>query len=132
MSFRKWLTTEYSHNQLADIANHGCQGGVSGMIYYTECKRLYGEYCGDIHEIMGEYCDATGEEFPQYVAKELNNFDGFACAALWFAAEWVAQEVTQGEYIDDDGASAEDQDGEEEYPTDESRSYGPRFASTYR
>ena len=101
MNFKKWLTTEYSHNQLADIANHGCSGGVSGMIYYDECKRLYSEYCGDIHEIMDEYCDATGEEFPQYVAKELNSFGTFACAALWFATEWVAHEVTQGEYVEE-------------------------------
>lgn len=101
MNFKKWLTTEYSHNQLADMANHGCSGGVSGMIYYTECKKLYSEFCGDIHEIFGEYCDATGEDFPPYVAKELQTFDGFACAALWFAAEWIAQEVTQGEYIEE-------------------------------
>ena len=132
VNFQKWLTTNYSHNELADIANHGCQGGVSGMIYYTECKKLYGEFCGDIHSIMGEYCDATGEAFPQYVAKELNDFNGFACSALWFAAEWVAQEITQGEYVNEDEVSAQDQDfEEEEYPTDESRSYGPRIASAY-
>ena len=132
VNFQKWLTTNYSHNELADIANHGCQGGVSGMIYYTECKKLYGEFCGDIHSIMGEYCDATGEEFPHYVAKELHNFDGFACAALWFAAEWIAHEITQGEYVNEDEVSAQDQDfEEEEYPTDESRSYGPRIASAY-
>lgn len=132
VNFQKWLTTNYSHNELADIANHGCQGGVSGMIYHTECNKLYGEFCGDIHSIMGEYCDATGEAFPQYVAKELNDFNGFACSALWFAAEWVAQEITQGEYVNEDEVSAQDQDfEEEEYPTDESRSYGPRIASAY-
>ena len=75
------------------------------MIYYDECKRLYSEYCGDIHEIMGEYCDATGEDFPPYVAKELQTFDGFACASLWFAAEWVAHEVTQGEYVEESDAA---------------------------
>lgn len=101
MDFRKWLTTEYSHNQLADIANHGCSGGVSGMIYYSECKRLYAEFCGDIHAIMGEYCDATGEDYPPFVARALLDFDGFTCAALWFAAEWVAHEETQGEYIEE-------------------------------
>ena len=108
MNFKKWLTTEYSHNELADIANHGCSGGVSGMIYYTDCTKLYLEYCGDIHEIIAKSCDATGEEFPQYVAKELNNFDGFACASLWFAAEWIAHEITQGEYISDDMAKVEE------------------------
>ena len=98
MNFTKWMTTHYDHNQLADIANHGCSGGVSGMIYYSECNKLYSEFCGDIHEIIGQYCDETGEDYPAYVAKELGNFNGFACAALWFAAEWVAYQETQGEY----------------------------------
>lgn len=102
MNFKKWLTSNYDREQLADISNYGCQGGVSGMIYYDECKKLYGEFAGDIHEIIGEYCDATGEDYPEYVAKELQNFDTFACAALWFAAEWVAYEVTQGEYMEEE------------------------------
>jgi hypothetical protein len=113
MNFRKWMTTEYSHNQLADIANHGCQGGVSGMIYYTDCSKLYGEYAGDIHDIIAEYCDATGENFPEYVAKELQTFNGFACAALWFAAEWIAHEVTQGEYIDENEEETEEEGADE-------------------
>jgi hypothetical protein len=128
MNFKKWLTTEYSHNQLADIANHGCQGGVSGMIYHHELRDIYAEYAEDIHNILGEYCDATGENYPEYVAKELCNLNGFTGACVWFAAEWVAHEVTQGEYIDDDEVRASDQD-DEEYPTDESRSYGPHYAS---
>ena len=100
MNFHKFMTENYSHNELADIANHGCSGGVSGMIYYSDCIKLYGEYAGDIHEIIGQYCDATGEKYPEYIAKELQHFGGFATAALWFAAEWVAQEITHGEYVE--------------------------------
>lgn len=108
MNFQKWLTSNYDRDELETMANHGCSGGVSGMIYYDECKKLYAEYAGDIHEIIEEYCDATGEDYPEYIAKELGDFGGFACAALWFAAEWVAREVIEGD----------------EMPTDESRSYG--------
>ena len=99
MDFRKYITTEYDHNTLADIANHGCSGGVSGLIYNVDLQRLYGEYAGDIHAIIGEYCDATGEKFPEYIAKELGNFTNFANACVWFAVEWIAYEATQGEYV---------------------------------
>lgn len=101
MNFRKYITSEYDHNTLADIANHGCSGGIGGLIYHDELKRLYGEYAGDIHEIIGEYCDQTGEKFPEYVAKELDNFNSFTCAAVWFAVEWIAYEITQGEYVEE-------------------------------
>jgi len=99
-NFREYLKENYGHNELADIANHGCSGGISGMIYYSDCIRLYTKFADDIHEIMGQYCDETGEKYPEYVAKELQHFGGFACAALWFAAEWVAHEITQGEYVE--------------------------------
>jgi hypothetical protein len=101
MDFRKYITTQYDHNTLADIANHGCSGGIGGLIYYTELKDLYGEYAGDIHAIFDEYCDQTGEEFPSYVAKELGCFNSFVSAAVWFAVEWIAHEATQGEYIEE-------------------------------
>jgi len=99
-NFKEYLKENYGHNELADIANHGCSGGIGGMIYYSDCIRLYTKYADDIHEIMGQYCDETGEKYPEYVAKELQTFSGFACAALWFAAEWVANEITHGEYVE--------------------------------
>lgn len=105
MDFRKYITSNYDHNTLADIANHGCSGGIGGLIYYTELSKLYGEYCGDIHAIIGEYCDQAGEEFPAYVAKELGDFNSFVSAAVWFAVEWIAHEATQGEYIEESEAA---------------------------
>ena len=101
MNFQKYITSQYSHNELADIANHGCSGGVSGLIYYTELKQLYREYAGDIHEIIGQWCDETGEKYPECVAKELGCFDMFVSAVVWFAVEWIAYQQTQGEYIEE-------------------------------
>ena len=98
--FKQWMIDNYEHNQLADIANHGCSGGVSGMIYYTENEALYKRFSDDLHKIVEEYRDATGEN-PRYVSDELGDFVRFANAMVWFAAEWIAHELTQGEYIEE-------------------------------
>lgn len=99
-SFTKWLKDNYSHNELADIANHGCTGGISGMIYYRETYALYQEFSASLHETLTAYKDATGE-WPKYVTDELGDDVRFANALVWFAAEWIAQELTHGEYIEE-------------------------------
>lgn len=98
--FKQWMIDNYDHNELADIANHGCTGGVGGMIYYTETVALYKRFADDLHAIVAEYHDAVGE-WPRYVTDELGDFTRFANAIVWFAAEWVAHELTQGEYIEE-------------------------------
>lgn len=84
--FKQWMIENYDHNQLADIANHGCCGGVSGMIYYTETAALYKRFAEELHELLAEYKDATGEQ-PRYVVDELGEYFRFANAVVWFAAE---------------------------------------------
>jgi hypothetical protein len=95
--FKTWLKDNYSHNELADIANHGCSGGVGGMIYYRETEAIYKKFSFDLHEILEEYRDNVGT-FPDYVISELGNSHSFANAVVWICAEMVAQEITQGEY----------------------------------
>jgi len=100
-TFKQWLVDNYEHNELADIANHGCAGGVGGMVYYTETVKLYAQFKEALHQTLEEYKDATGE-WPQYVVDELGDDVRFANAVVWFAAEWIAQNITQGEYFDAD------------------------------
>lgn len=100
-SFKIYITENYSHNELADIANHGCSGGVSGLIYYNELISLYQKYMADIHEIVGEYMDETGgDQMPEFITKELAHAGGFASAIVWFAVEYIAYNKTQGEYLE--------------------------------
>ena len=99
-TFKQYLIDNYEHNTIADMANHGCSGGVVGMIYYTETLALYKEYSESLHETLNEYKDATGE-WPSYVVDELGDEVRFANAIVWFCAEWIAQEITQGEYVEE-------------------------------
>jgi hypothetical protein len=94
------MIDNYEHNQLADIANHGCSGGVGGMIYYTETEAIYKRFAHELHEIIAEYKDETGE-LPAYIVNDLDNHPSFMNSMVWFCAEWIAHELTQGEYIEE-------------------------------
>lgn len=99
-AFKQWMIDNYSHNELADIANHGCTGGVSGMIYYTETEKIYKQFAHELHEIIAEYKDQTGE-FPSYIVNDLDNYPSFMNSMVWFGAEWAAHDITGGIYQDD-------------------------------
>lgn len=99
--FKQYMLDNYSHNELADIANHGCTNGVGGMIYYKETEAIYRKYAYELHEILAEYKDNTGE-FPSYVITDLDNFPSFVNSLVWLGAEWAAHEITGGLYTHDD------------------------------
>jgi hypothetical protein len=99
-AFTEWMKENYTHNEMADMTNHGVTGGFCGLIYYTETCALYKRFSEELHQIVAEYHDATGLH-PSYIVDELGDYVRFANAVVWFAAEWVAYEVTQGEYIEE-------------------------------
>lgn len=98
--FKQWLIDNYEQNTLADMANHGCTGGIGGLIYYKETFALYQEFSASLHETMQAYKEETGE-WPQYVIEELGDDIRFANALVWFAAEYLANELTHGIYEDE-------------------------------
>ena len=83
------MADTYSVEELADIATHGCEGGVSGMIYYEETTAIYNEYADDLHAIVGEWKDETGM-LPMYITDNLDNGRMFRNSMVWFAAELIA------------------------------------------
>ena len=101
-TFKQYMADNYEHNELAEIAIHGCASGcASGMIYYSETIALFDKYRDDLFEIMANYRDEIGgESLPDYV-KNPDTFTSFANSVVWFCAEAVAYEKTQGEYIDE-------------------------------
>lgn len=98
-TFKQHMAETYSHNELADMANHGATAGYHGLIWTNDVLSLYISHSAALHEILAEYKDNTGE-FPQYVIDHMYDADQFQSAVVYFAAEWVAYELTQGEYQD--------------------------------
>lgn len=92
-SFEQYMMDNYTTEELQDIAIHGCQGGVSGMIYYTETTALYEQFQDDLHEIVDTYMTDTGAQ-PDYIYKHIGNNMQFKNAMVWFCAELLAQNLT--------------------------------------
>jgi len=97
--FVQYLGHRYSHNELADMANHGANTGHSGLIWTRDLINLFDEYGTELFEIMADYADVVGgEALPDYVRKNGNSYDGFIGAVVYFCAEYVAYQLTGGEY----------------------------------
>ena len=97
-TFKQHMVNTYSHNELADMANHGSNTGHHGLIWTVDLLELYKEHSAALHAILAEYKDETGE-LPKYVLDNMDDVELFQAAVVYFAAEWVAYEVTRGEYI---------------------------------
>ena len=41
-------------DEIKDVANYGCAGGVSGFIYYSETEKFYDEYEGEISDYLND------------------------------------------------------------------------------
>ena len=101
-ALEKHLRENYSHNELADCAKYGCQSGFGDFIYYSDTIKYFELFKEDCFDIINNYNEMTGEKgFPQYIQDNMETYTSFANAMIWFAVEWVADEITQGEYIEE-------------------------------
>ena len=106
-TFRDWLLHQYTHNELADICKHGAQNGYHGLIYYSETTALYNRYHEEIWDLLNDNYDALGfssclELIASFqTASNVNSDTQFKNLLVWYAAEEIAFDITQGEYIDE-------------------------------
>lgn len=92
-TFKQFLKDTYDKDELITIAEHGCQGGVGGMIYYTETCALYDKFAEELHDIVYNFEQDCGE-LPQSIIENIGCLTGFKNAMVWFCAELLAQEMT--------------------------------------
>ena len=55
------LDEEFTLDELADIATHGCAAGVHGFIYTIEIQRAYDKYEDEILDGLDQFADDLGE-----------------------------------------------------------------------
>lgn len=109
ISFRELMFSRFDDKEsgvVADeIAMHGCEGGVAGLIYYEETTDLYNVHGKEIFEIVQEYAEDSGwnsalDVFAGYSpSKNFIDTDAkFKNAMVWQAVEVLARDYCEREH----------------------------------
>lgn len=100
LKIRDWLLAGEAKEYftIKDIAEHGCEGGVSGLIYYKETARFHDDNEEEIWDIISRFADDSGQTLMQYlsvVAKDARTLTGLKNSLVWIAVEAVAQDIDE-------------------------------------
>ena len=91
-----WVKANLREN-LADIAQYGCQAGFPGISYYTDTVKLYDHFSEDIWKMLEEDADSLGEK---NILSMIAGFNGAGAVEndwtwknmlIWYAVERIAQ-----------------------------------------
>ena len=111
IKIKQWLV-EYEKQELGlikDIAEHGCEGGVTGLIYYFETSKFHDEHEDEIWSIVSRFAVDSGQTIMQYiavVAKDAGDLKQLKNNLVWIAVESVAQDLDEERQQPDAGEAA--------------------------
>ena len=74
-------------DEVYDITKHGCEGGVSGFIYYNEVRKFFFEHEDDIEDWMDELY------FGDNYLKEITDDDAITVCSLINKIVWIVVET---------------------------------------
>ena len=77
-------------DEIRDIATHGCEGGVSGFIFYKETREFFEKYEDDIEDVC---YDILGIDYLQQLSKGETCILGLINALVWFTVQAYCQTV---------------------------------------
>ena len=95
----KECLAEYEKQELgliADIAKHGCAGGVPGLTYYDETSSFYDQHEDEIWQVLTDTADAAGIKNGLQlfnICKDPSSLRVLKNDLVWFAVEVCAQEL---------------------------------------
>ena len=95
----KECLAEYEKQELgliADIAKHGCAGGVPGLTYYDETSSFYDQHEDEIWQVLRDTADAAGIKNGLQlfnICKDPSSLRVLKNDLVWFAVEVCAQEL---------------------------------------
>jgi len=100
IDIKQWLVLEEKKEVLLikDIAEHGCEGGVTGLIYYWETTKFHDEHEDEIWSIVSRFAVDSGQTIMQYiavVAKDAGDLKQLKNNLVWLAVESVAQDLDE-------------------------------------
>ena len=87
-TFREYLISEHKDN-LQDIANNGCSGGVHCMTSYEETTELYKLYANELLKVIADFNTEYSTQVSVYGSSE----DELYNTIVWAAAEIIASDI---------------------------------------
>lgn len=72
------------NDEIIDVANYGCSGGVSGFIYYHETNKFFDDFEDDIEDVC---FDVIGDDYLAVLAKCEDSIQGLKNKMVWFVVE---------------------------------------------
>ena len=119
-TFKDWMLNQFDRIALTDICRYGADSGWPELIYYHETLALYERYHDGIWNMLFDDCENQGyKTIPEFIATfkgtDVTDDSQFKNLLVWYAAERIAFDLTQGEYPcedeedDDDDFDADDE-----------------------
>ena len=81
---------------ISDIAEHGCAGGIGGLIYYNETAAFYDDHEDEVWQELSDAADAAGiaNGLMLYnICKNPTSLRTLKNDLVWFAVEVCAQRL---------------------------------------
>ena len=81
-------------DEIRDVANHGCQGGVSGFIYYSENEKFFDEHEDEIYNYLND-CEFSMKDLVHTgsTIRALKNDMVWCVVELWCQAQNIGNEL---------------------------------------
>lgn len=101
-TIKKWLLKNFKLEQIKDIANRGCSGGVMGLTYYSETTWFYSIFKVEIWGILEEAAENQDISVLKLIAESggADNVCGdetFKNQLCWIAVEIIAREIIRND-----------------------------------
>ena len=77
-------------DEIKDVANYGCSGGVPGLIYYKDTTEFFEQFEDDIEDVC---YDILGDDYLSLLSNEQTSVQGLIQMMVWFVVETYCQWV---------------------------------------
>jgi hypothetical protein len=81
---------------IADIAKHGCKGGVAGITYYSETTSFHDHHQEEIWSLLKQHADEAGLQNGNmvcHISTNPSSFTDLINDLVWWAVEVQAQDL---------------------------------------
>jgi len=95
MSLHESLAARFTDaDEIKNVAMHGCSGGVSGFIYYSENEKFFDEYEDEIYDYLND-CGMSMVDFVDSgsTIRLLKNDLVWAVVECWCQAQHTVNEM---------------------------------------